>query len=131
MDDFDSGSSSFAFDQSYQSPKSSVVRNWTGRSRSSAVPYSFMVVDTSCGHVCLLCTSHRGQAWSTRRSIEFHGGGHLLRPRLSSLHVPWRAGLERMVNYVCCCLAVAVRRVSDANEGASGGPVVRSGLSAA
>ena len=52
-------SSSSAFHQPYQTLRSNAVRNWTVRRRSSTVPHSLMVVDTSCGHVYLLCTFHR------------------------------------------------------------------------
>ena len=102
-----SSSSSSAFDQPHQTLRSSAVRNWTVRRRSSAVPHSLMVVDTSSVHVCLLCTSHRGQSWSTRRSPQLDGGGHLLRPRLSPLRVPQGTVLEHVVHCLFCCLAVS------------------------
>ena len=55
--------SSSAVDQPCLTLSSHVARNWDVRRRSSAVPHSLLVVDSSCGHNWCLCCRQMGQSW--------------------------------------------------------------------
>ena len=56
-------SSSSAVDQPCLDPQSTCCQNWVVRRRSSAVPHTLLVLDSSCGHNWCLCFRQMEQSW--------------------------------------------------------------------
>ena len=55
--------STSAVDQLCLDPHLHVARNWVVRCRSSTVPHSLLVVDSSCSDNWCLCCHQMGQSW--------------------------------------------------------------------
>ena len=95
-----------------------VARNWVVQRRSSAVPHSLLVVDSSCGHNWCLCFRQMGQSWRMwwtvcSASLQWQSAESMMPVRFRCARRP-QCPVCNLNIVVCSCLA---RRLIGSVEG--------------